>query len=58
MNKILSLTENEFIINTKVKRHNYITRSFIKIIDSNYFSNSLKWFTYTVILRIRKENNI
>jgi len=58
MNKILSLTENEFIINTKVKRHDYITRTFIKIIDSNYFSNGLKWFTYTVILRIRKENNI
>ena len=55
MTKILSVMENDFNINNNSKRHDYITRTFIKINDSNYFSNGLKWITYKDFLRFEKK---
>ena len=54
MTQILSVTENEFNINNNSKRHDYITRTFIKIIESNYFSNGFKWITYKDFLEFEK----
>ena len=55
MTKILSVMENDFNINNNSKRYDYITRTFIKIIDSNYFSNGLKWITYKDFLEFEKK---
>ena len=38
-----------------IKRHNYITKTFLKILDSDYFKEGLKWIKYADFVDFEKQ---